>query len=88
MNARVRGWCPTCSEPLHDVMVNLRGTCSTHGIVSAEFEPAPVVVDTEGDSGVIGVFVRTEEDAIFYRRPDGSVTWAPADCVEIREGTW
>ena len=32
----------------------------------------------------IGAFMRAEEDAVFYRRADGSEGMAPADCVAVR----
>lgn len=41
-----------------------------------------VVVNFESEQPeVLGEYVRTEEDAVFYQVPDGGVTWAPYDCV-------
>lgn len=47
-----------------------------------------VVVDTEsGEREVLGEFSHVEEDAVAYWTwEDGSLTWAPADCVEIADG--
>lgn len=44
-----------------------------------------LVVSLEHDGRpVVGEYLRTEEDAVIYRRPDGSEGMAPADCVEVR----
>ena len=45
-----------------------------------------LVVDEENEDGprVVGRFVRSDEDAIIYLRPDGSRGIAPADCVSLR----
>lgn len=41
-----------------------------------------VVVNFEGERPeVLGEYVRTEEDAVFYQVREGGVTWAPYDCV-------
>jgi len=80
----VSAWCPRCSRRLESVLVNLNGRCPVHGIVAAEWEPARVVVNHETDElDVVGVFLRGEEDAVIYRRDDGSEGLAPFDVVDV-----
>jgi hypothetical protein len=50
--------------------------------------PRRYVLDTEGDGGILGEYVGTDEDAIGYyptskRGTDGGAQYAPADCVAI-----
>ena len=42
-----------------------------------------VVVDTEGDGGIVGTYDGTDEDVVLYTRPDGSQGQAPQDCVRV-----
>lgn len=43
-----------------------------------------VVVNTEATPAeVVGTYLRTVEDTVEYRRPDGSVGHAPEDCVAV-----
>lgn len=57
---------------------------STH----APLELCYVVVSEEsGEREVLGIFQRTDEDAVAYNAwEDGSLEWAPADCVEVKRG--
>lgn len=84
---------------LADVLSDVR-YCAAHGFDVAEHVDtlstheecaAPkryYVLDTEGDGGIIGEYVGTEEDAIAYypaRRlgSDGGAYYVPVDCVEV-----
>lgn len=47
-----------------------------------------IVVDVESDERqVLGIYVRSEEDAVFYNDWEtGAGEWAPVDCVEVVPG--
>lgn len=47
-----------------------------------------IVVDVEsGERKVLGIYVRSEEDAVFYNDWEtGAGEWAPVDCVEVVPG--
>jgi hypothetical protein len=52
--------------------------------VSEDDESDLVVVDEEsGDRAVLGRYLRTEEDAVVYETTDGSIGYAPVDCVSV-----
>lgn len=46
-----------------------------------------VVFEMESDDAptVIGTYLGTTEDAVYYRGLDGVTTWAPQDCVRVVE---
>lgn len=48
-----------------------------------------VVFDLEAANAPfpIGVYWRTDEDVIYYQRPDGLYACAPADCVAVIDVT-
>jgi hypothetical protein len=48
---------------------------------------ATVVFDLEANDAPVplGVYVRSDDDSVVYRTPNGSVRFAPADCVAVRE---
>lgn len=47
-----------------------------------------IVIDTESSpEEIIGEFAGTEEDAVqYWDERDGSLQWAPADCVRVAKG--
>ena len=45
------------------------------------------VFNTEGENEILGEFGHYDEDAVIYRRGDGVIRSAPADCVTVREVT-
>lgn len=54
-------------------------------LLAGEPRVAVVVFDTEADRPMpLGLFLRHDEDAVVYERPNGEVTWAPSDCVTVR----
>lgn len=46
-----------------------------------------VVSDESGTTEILGEYARTEEDAVAYwREEDGTLGWAPEDCVRVVPG--
>lgn len=47
-----------------------------------------VVSDESGQHEILGEYARTEEDSVAYwREDDGTLEWAPEDCVRVVKGT-
>lgn len=42
-----------------------------------------VFSEESGTRELLGEYTSTEEDSVAYWRSDGTLGWAPADCVEI-----
>lgn len=40
-------------------------------------------LESDGPPELLGEYIRTDEDVVEYRRPDGSVGIAPEDCVTV-----